>query len=261
MAESISAVSEKILQLFLEEEIQKYLKPRHPPNRLPQPSEVPSTSSEPFDYLIESAIDFILKRFDKFDKALSRPLRKNPLEVLAKVQSPYTTNPLKWTFTGFPSIFPPDFCEEFNKLISQSEPQTTRNQIKMLFDCCNEIIQNLRPFGAEGAPMPWSVNKKSLKSVKVEKNTVKKFLTEKIESWNNVAAGKIPDNEFLNEDKLDEDKLHRCREEKIGVLIAQDIKLNEKVWVDYEFEDIQTRVIVADRVLDLMVLEICGILR
>ena len=260
-AESISAISEKILQLFLEEEIQKYLKPRHPPNRLSQATSTPLVSSEPFDYLIESAIDFILKRFEKFNQALSRPLRKNPLEVLAKVQSPYTINPLKWTFTGYPSIFPPDFPEEFNKLMSQSDPQTTRNQIKMLFDCCNEIIQNLRPFGVEGAPMPWSVSKKSSKSVKVDKNTVKEFLTEKIESLSNVAAGKIPDNEFLNEDKLDEDKLHRCREEKIGVLIAQDIKLNEKVWVDYEFEDIQTRVIVADRVLDLMVLEICGILR
>lgn len=109
--------------------------------------------------------------------------------------------------------------------------------------------------------MPWSVNKKPLKPVKIEKKTVKKFLNDKIESWNCVRAGKIPDNEFLNEERLDEDKLHRCREEKIGVLIAQDIKLNEKVWVDYEFEDIQTRVIVADRVLDLIVLEVCGILR
>jgi hypothetical protein len=255
-------MSENILQLFLEEEIQKYLKPQHISSQSRQSPPIPAPSQpEPFDYLIDLVIDFILKRFDKIDKTLSRPLRKNPLEVLAKVQSPYTINPLKWTITGYPNIFPPDFCEEFSKLLRQSDPQITQNQVKMLFDCCNEIIQKLRPFGAEGAPMPWSVNKKPLKPVKIEKKTVKKFLNDKIESWNCVRAGKIPDNEFLNEERLDEDKLHRCREEKIGVLIAQDIKLNEKVWVDYEFEDIQTRVIVADRVLDLIVLEVCGILR
>ena len=261
-ADSISMMSENILQLFLEEEIQKYLKPHNSSSQLPlSPFIPPPSQSEPFDYLIESVIDFILKRFDKIDKTLSRPLRKNPLEVLAKIQSPYIVNPLKWTITGYPNIFPADFCEEFSKLILQSDPQITKNQVKMLFDCCNELIQKLRPFGAEGAPMPWSVNKKSSKPVKIQKSAVKSFLNEKIESWNCVRAGKIPDNEFLNEEKLDEDKLHRCREEKIGVLIAQDIKFNEKIWVDYEFEDIQTRVVVADKVLDLMILEVCSILR
>jgi hypothetical protein len=257
-SDSISQISEKILQLFLEDELQKYLKPSQSKiSESSSQSKIPEPVQH-FDYFIELGIDFILKKFEKIDKSLARPLRKNPLEVLAKVQGSYSVNPLKWL--SFPSIFPPDFLEEFSKSVASQDPSVDRNQIKMFFDCCNEVIQSLRPFGSEGAPMPWSTSKRLRKDLKVDKISLKQFLTQKITSMNSVGAGKIPDHGFFTETRVDEEKLHRCREEKIGVLIAADIKNSEKVWVEYEFEETQSRLAVSDKIFDLVLTETAEIL-
>lgn len=247
-SESILEIAEKIVEKLVIDEINKYIKPAAEQG----PTEViPS-----FELFLEAGIDFVFKRFDKIEKALSRPLRKNPLEVLAKVQGPYTVNPLKWSFSVFPSVIPPSFCEEFSSSPSFQDLGRYRNQLKLFFDCCNEIIQKIRLFGEDGAPMPWSLAKRQKPSAKLEKSLFKHFLTERLYSLKSISAGKIPDNDFLTENKLNEDKLHRIREEKIGVLIAQDIKTNENVWVDYEFEYTQTKIILSEKIFDLLVSEI-----
>lgn len=246
-SENVLQIAERIIEKFLSDEISKYIKPAV--------GNVCSETGPSFELFLESGIEFVFKRFDKIEKTLSRPLRKNPLEILAKVQGPYTVNPLKWCLSSYPSIIPPSFCEEFSSSAIFRDMTIYRSQVKLFFDCCNEIIQQIRPFGDHGASMPWSLPTHPKKSIKVQKTSFKQFLTEKLYSLNSINAGKIPDNEYLTENQLNEDKLHRIREEKIGVLIAQDIKKNENLWVDYEFEYTQAKVILSEKIFDILINE------
>lgn len=250
-SENVLQIAEKIIEKFLGDEISKYIKPAV--------ENVCDEVGPSFEFFLESGIEFLFKRFDKIEKTLSRPLRKNPLEVLAKVQGPYTVNPLKWCFSVYPSIIPPSFCEEFSSSSTFHNMSIYRSQVKLFFDCSNEVIQQIRPFGDHGALMPWSQAILPKRSIKVQKPAFKLFLTEKLSSLNSIKAGKIPDTEYLTENQLNEDKLHRIREEKIGVLIAQDIKKNENLWVDYEFEYTQTKVILSEKIFDILLNEIMGI--
>ena len=247
-SESFCKLSEIIIAQILNEEINKY--------KSIQPEEIKNEEiNENFDAYIESTLEFIDARLDKISSVIIKPLRKNPLEILAKMQMPYIINPLRWDFSNFPMIIS---SEMHNDIISNLHIQNSpylKSQIKMLLDSCNETLHTFRPHGIFGAPMPWSNSISSYKRKKNHSKTIGKDLKKTIWNFNSLCAGKIPDNSYISSLELNEEKLQNHREEKISTLIASDIRNYENVWINYEYEETQIKLNVADKVFDLLINE------
>ena len=74
--------------------------------------------------------------------------------------------------------------------------------------------------------------------------------------WARTFAGALPCSELLNEygikGPLDEDKLNLLREERLALVLAAEIEENEQLWTDYEYEETQTKLDVADMILEFL---------
>lgn len=184
---------------------------------------------------------FIEKKFEKMLVVLKKPLRKNPLEVLVKMQQTYTVNPLRWEYSQYPSVIPINALDEFLLSIGENECICLRSEIKMLFDCCNQFLQSFRPYGTSGMPMPWSLPLPALQT-----HSPKKFfsnLQHYIKQIPSPITSPVPQNE-----------------EKLTRIIINDTKNAEKNWIDYELEETQTKLLISEALLDLLVNEIINIL-
>lgn len=51
---------------------------------------------------------------------------------------------------------------------------------------------------------------------------------------------------------LDEDKLNLLREERLALVLASEIEENEILWTDYEYEETQTKLDIADMILEVL---------
>jgi hypothetical protein len=209
-----------------------------------------------FEYFITLALDFIETKYEKIESLIKKPLRKNPLEILAKMQSPYVANPLKWEVSGFPLIISTEIFNQFIDSICIKGHNVIKTQLKMLFDAFNEILQEFRPHGTRGVNMPWSKAPKLIIFPLSHRSNILKQLKTKIFALNSICAGKIPDNLCA----VSQENFQNHREEKIGVLMAQDIKKNEPDWKNCEYEETQLNILMADKVLELLVIESISIL-
>ena len=74
--------------------------------------------------------------------------------------------------------------------------------------------------------------------------------------WARTFAGALPCSELLKEygirGPLDEDKLNLLREERLALVLASEIEENEMLWTDYEYEETQTKLDVADMILEFL---------
>ena len=74
--------------------------------------------------------------------------------------------------------------------------------------------------------------------------------------WARTFAGALACSELLQEygikGPLDEDKLNLLREERLALVLAAEIEENEMLWTDYEYEETQTKLDVADMILEFL---------
>ena len=254
-SEDISSLSETVLKLLLGEELEKYHKEHYTP-KIPAP-----VIQEKCTLIIDLALNFISRRFDKIYSSLTKPLRKNPLEILAKIQRPYIVNPLRWDYSQFPSLIPTDTLNEFNLSIENSDSKYLKSQIKVVMDSCNQVLQSFRPYGTAGFPMPWAFpcNRMSLRRYKSKEVCEK--LKQRIHCMNSMCSGKVPDNSYITSVELDEGDLQSHREEKIVALIAHSIREDEQAWIDYELEETQTKLNTADDIFQWLIAEVVSILQ
>ena len=78
----------------------------------------------------------------------------------------------------------------------------------------------------------------------------------KVMEWARTFAGALSCSELLLEygikGPLDEDKLNLLREERLALVLAAEIEENEMLWTDYEYEETQTKLDVADMILEYL---------
>ena len=106
---------------------------------------------------LDSLIFIIQSNPFELKSIISKPLRKNPLETLAKIQG--LDKPIcgDWNFFTCPFVINPSICVELEKASKYSNEKIKNSQKahdKMVFDNCNEFLQTLRPYGIQGAPNP-----------------------------------------------------------------------------------------------------------
>lgn len=128
---------------------------------------------------------------------------------------------------------------------------------RLLFDAANEALQKHRPYGLKGAPLPWSTNVRALAPAAPQLPTIRKSVIDEVAEWSTFEVGKIPDGEImLSSGQVDEEQLQMVREEKLSKMLTQEILDNDNIWVDYEAEEAQVKIDIADMILEQIMVEI-----
>lgn len=73
-------------------------------------------------------------------------------------------------------------------------------------------------------------------------------------------AGTLPRREFVFGGHFDEDLFAEIREKKLATLLCREIVDNEPQWLKWDFEEAQTKIDIADMVLESLVTETIGFL-
>lgn len=75
-------------------------------------------------------------------------------------------------------------------------------------------------------------------------------------SWAKTYAGTMQFSELLQEYRipyLEEEQLNQVREERLALVLAAEIEENEPIiWIDYEYEETQTKLDIGDMILEFL---------
>eukprot|EP00347_Sterkiella_histriomuscorum_P023087 403336002 len=146
-------------------------------------------------------------------------------------------------------------AEDSNSLSFVNEMENIHN--KAIFDAVNEALDGFRPYGLRGPPLPWSKNPKTLTFKFGKEETFDYLLTKvkyRVMDWAQIQAGTLPKQQLKPMSQREKDILEMRREERLARILIQEAEENEPLWTDYEYEETQTKIDVADIVLE----ELCG---
>lgn len=102
---------------------------------------------------------------------------------------------------------------------------------KMIFDCCNDILNFFRPFGLNGVPYPWKAGSKALKTQKVTEENMIEVLEKmqtKVIDWASYLCGYFGENDEFIHDKsqsFTDEYLAQVREERILRMLSEEVFL------------------------------------
>jgi hypothetical protein len=109
---------------------------------------------------------------------------------------------------------------------------------KVLFDCINDSLLQFKPFGKDGAPLPWSRQNRRLKPI--EDFTIEEMfeiVKHDLFRWAIMQGGTLPRKEFVLGGVFDDELFAEIREKKLATLLAREMIENEMKWLNYEFEE------------------------
>jgi hypothetical protein len=110
---------------------------------------------------------------------------------------------------------------------------------KAIFDAVNEALDGLRPYGLKGPPLPWSKQSRTLTYKNGDATEIPQIL-------------KAVDKRILTwiSDQKDKEPYHNVWEERLAVILANEIEENEPLWTDYEFEETHVKMDIAEIILE-----------
>ena len=129
----------------------------------------------------------------------------------------------------------------------------------MIFDAVNESLDGLRPYGLKGPPLPWSKQQRTLIYKNCDLSQIPRILEsvqKKVVSWAKTYAGTMNFSELLREYKipyLEDDQLNQVREERLAIMLANEIEENEPLWTDYEYEETQAKIELSDMIFNYLI--------
>ena len=148
--------------------------------------------------------------------------------------------------------------------LEKEGPDTTQAQEaqhihnKMIFDVLNEILFNK---SQKSDPMPWSFDKRNAAQKTIQIESILGDIIEEVKDLNKAHAGRVPKIEFISSSEdNDEDIIQQLREDQLSSIIAMEAIAQEPSWVNYEFEEAQVKLDLADMTLEGLVEETIGIL-
>ncbi|CAG9328436.1 unnamed protein product [Blepharisma stoltei] len=206
--------------------------------------------------------------------SLKSPLKRNPLAMLAKMQDTEIGTFIELEKIPNTSILDlgmyirieqnrgeisarANLSPHILHVITESEHIHNR----MIFDNVNELLQNYRPYGTNCFPMPWSNTNRYTKYPDVNIENIFKEITSKIVDFSQSGIGTVPkDHMVMSNGMVDEVLLQQDREEKLGVVLAEDILEKDQIWANYEFEETQLKLDLGDIVLEHLLTETIDIL-
>ena len=212
---------------------------------------------------VDSSLEFIIEYLE----IMSKELKTNEEEVLDAINTPAYQEPLTklsiiQDFTNilskFPTlelILPPDLCSELKVYFQSLDLPSRQIYLQMLFDCVNEALNYIRPFGVEGIPDPWSSKPRILFGEAELSNVFSRIISFMVK-WASSKTGTF----HCPESRNDEDRLMLIREEKMSALLCTDVKDEESDWLKYEEEETQIRIMLSNSIFTNMLEEIISII-
>ena len=224
------------------------------------PSEITRYISEIFSRTSPQDLEVLLRS----------PLYRDPLLFLNKLQEVGIGSFIDSDFPSFPDIITVQvYLSIENSLAEQSSisPQVPGFVIeaehihnKLVFDAVNLALQRHRPYGLKGSPMPWN----PIRAPRLEKSVdrvVGEVISE-VSGWSSMQVGVISMEEIeaVSSDREQEELLRIVRDRRLARVLTEEILGGDGVWVNYELEETQASLDLADMMLDCMVEEIIEIL-
>jgi hypothetical protein len=215
---------------------------------------------------IKRYIDEIFSNSDikDLEKNLKVPLQRKPLEVLNRMQEIEIGAIIENEFYAFPEVLSVNLYLNLentreNSTMASISPRIHQLIIeaehihnKMIFDALNESFQKYRPYGTKGVPMPWSNNTRCIGHTKPINKIIEEVKDELLD-WTTIQAGKICTEDMLmSNGALDEELLQQVREERLANMLADEIIEKDEIWTNYEFEETQVKLDLANMILEYL---------
>lgn len=212
---------------------------------------------------VDPSNDFI----EVYLHALLDELQKNEPDMLELINTPAYQDPLTrlmilqntevGELSKFPKlelILPFDISARLKFKLGCNTFPYRSIYLQMMFDCINEALNHVRPFGLKGIPDPWASEPRMLFGDS-NLNSVFHKLLFLLNKWASIKGGAFPNQDL----KEEEDKLNILREERMNKLLSFDINNEEPWWVAYNDEETQSKVDIGDFILEDLVDEIITI--
>ncbi|OMJ75134.1 hypothetical protein SteCoe_25793 [Stentor coeruleus] len=205
------------------------------------------------DYSEGQVLIIISKIFDRTQnliaEELQKPLECDPLGVLSLLQESEVGAGFfpeeKYSMLNF---------EAFSDVLGcHSKYMQIFNT--MVFDCINEILEKMMC----KEELPWAV-KRNLKAKKIEVEEVQRNIEIELLKYCRIKSGPIIYDEFDGNGHVTEKILIQKRENGILKMLAMEITGNESIWFDYDKEELQAKLDLADMVLEEEIDDIVEIL-
>lgn len=140
--------------------------------------------------------------------------------------------------------------EELNVKLFNLKCEWENIHNKAIFDAVNEALDGLRPYGLKGPPLPWSKQNRTLTYKNGDITEMPKILEtvqKRVLDW----VGEYKENE----------PMHHVWEERLAVILANEIEENEPLWTDYEFEETHVKLDLAEMIMEELYDETVHILK
>jgi hypothetical protein len=222
-------------------------------------SSIPITSDPRIETSPEYIHHFLSEVFSGLDLSslraeLSRGLSRDPLKELSKIRELdlgfLEKEPFKPIF-NIPQIIERFQAEVSDEVTSQRlVNQADKIHKVMVLSVADEVMQSFRPYGIQGVPLIWSQKIRKINPVQVDLKFVIKSTIETVEEFSRFEIGKIPTEEMIQSNgKIDEELIQDIREDALGFAIKREIIEFDWVWTEYEFEETQVKLDLADMIL------------
>ncbi|CAG9328453.1 unnamed protein product [Blepharisma stoltei] len=223
------------------------------------PKVISNTDENAVRQYTEKLLNFVLQSPEIAQESLLTPICRNPLDQLSKMQE----NEIGTAIIPDPPADPvlsPNFYDKLEKEAKPdalAEAESIHN--KMIFDAINENLQQYRKNGEKGVPMPWSNRSPSTSNI-LNIYEIFSQVRDNILECSKIRAGTIPEFDLNASVSTEEEILRKIREEKLARLLTLEVMENDQQWVDYEFEETQVKLDLADMMLEQLVAEVVEIL-
>lgn len=201
-----------------------------------------------------SMIEELIPTAQEILEAINTPGYQEPLSKMHLLQNTEIGDLGK--FINLELILPLHLCSQLKIKFQSIELKSRQIYLQMLFDCVNEALNYIRPFGLKGVPDPWSLCPRTLFG-EGELQTIFGKLKNLLSKWIGIKGGAYPTLEMYD----DEDKLQALREERMSVLLCSEAKDEEKAWVEYEDEEAQTKFDLGEILFEELIKETVGLLQ
>ena len=118
----------------------------------------------------------------------------------------------------------------------------------------------LRPYGKTGEPLEWSMKPRYAYKNPEDLIFILTNAKEIVLEFNSMEAGILPSTEFLFNSKFDEEMFAETRERHLADILGQEVLEMEDLWLNYEVEETQAKLEVADSIFDILIGEAVNIL-
>ncbi|OMJ84899.1 hypothetical protein SteCoe_13882 [Stentor coeruleus] len=217
------------------------------------PFKIKEKDVDPTNDYIETYLGALLEELQKNEpemlEAINTPAYQDPLTKLMILQNTEVGELSK--FPKLELILPFDISAKLKSKLECSNFPYRSIYLQMMFDCINEALNHIRPFGLKGVPDPWATKPQLLFGDGDLCSVFRKLLS-LLMKWSIIQGGAYPDNNI----KEDEDKLQNLREERMSAFLCFDVNDEESGWIGYDDEETQSKLDVADFVLEDLVEEI-----